>query len=136
MCVGFVRGFAGALVQSAALVCDTCRWEAVACVSQLTVTLQGESVFCIGHSTYRTLEPLPITGCVFYQDTPPVVYPLSAISVQGIFVNFRDLLYFNGGKLPFAAAQIGNAYRNEISPRAGLLRVREFTQVREILDLN
>jgi hypothetical protein len=50
--------------------------------------------------------------------------------LQGIFVNFRDLLYFNGGKLPFAAAQIGNAYRNEISPRAGLLRVREFTQVR------
>jgi len=45
-------------------------------------------------------------------------------------VNFRDLLYFNGGKLPFAAAQIGNSYRNEISPRAGLLRVREFTQVR------
>jgi hypothetical protein len=52
------------------------------------------------------------------------------IILQGIFVNFRDLLYFNGGKLPFAAAQIGNAYRNEISPRAGLLRVREFTQVR------
>ncbi len=51
-------------------------------------------------------------------------------SPQGIFVNFRDLLYFNGGKLPFAAAQIGNAYRNEISPRAGLLRVREFTQAR------
>lgn len=44
-------------------------------------------------------------------------------------MNFRDLLYFNGGKLPFAAAQIGNSYRNEISPRAGLLRVREFTQV-------
>lgn len=34
----------------------------------------------------------------------------------------------NAGKLPFAAAQIGNSYRNEISPRAGLLRVREFTQ--------
>lgn len=38
------------------------------------------------------------------------------------------MLYYNGGKLPFAAAQIGNSYRNEISPRAGLLRVREFTQ--------
>ena len=50
-------------------------------------------------------------------------------TAQGIFVNFRDLLYYNGGKLPFAAAQIGNSYRNEISPRAGLLRVREFTQV-------
>ena len=49
-------------------------------------------------------------------------------TAQGIFVNFRDLLYFNGSKLPFAAAQIGNSYRNEISPRSGLLRVREFTQ--------
>ncbi|CAG9467587.1 unnamed protein product [Pedinophyceae sp. YPF-701] len=49
-------------------------------------------------------------------------------TAQGIFVNFRDLLYYNGGKLPFAAAQIGNSFRNEISPRAGLLRVREFTQ--------
>jgi glycyl-tRNA synthetase len=49
-------------------------------------------------------------------------------TAQGIFVNFRDLLYFNGGKLPFAAAQIGQSFRNEIAPRAGLLRVREFTQ--------
>ncbi|KAG7670107.1 putative Glycine--tRNA ligase, mitochondrial 1 [Nannochloris sp. 'desiccata'] len=49
-------------------------------------------------------------------------------TAQGIFVNFRDLLFYNGGKLPFAAAQIGSSYRNEISPRAGLLRVREFTQ--------
>ncbi|KAI7843806.1 hypothetical protein COHA_002704 [Chlorella ohadii] len=49
-------------------------------------------------------------------------------TAQGIFVNFKDLLYYNGSKLPFAAAQIGSSYRNEISPRAGLLRVREFTQ--------
>ncbi|CAD7695721.1 unnamed protein product [Ostreobium quekettii] len=49
-------------------------------------------------------------------------------TAQNIFVNFRDLLYYNGGKLPFAAAQIGQSFRNEISPRAGLLRVREFTQ--------
>jgi len=49
-------------------------------------------------------------------------------TAQGIFVNFRDLLYYNGNKLPFAAAQIGASFRNEISPRAGLLRVREFTQ--------
>eukprot|EP00271_Cylindrocystis_brebissonii_P010383 TRINITY_DN26558_c0_g1_i1.p1 TRINITY_DN26558_c0_g1~~TRINITY_DN26558_c0_g1_i1.p1 ORF type:complete len:717 (+),score=144.98 TRINITY_DN26558_c0_g1_i1:155-2305(+) len=48
-------------------------------------------------------------------------------TAQGIFVNFKDLLYYNGGKLPFAAAQIGQAFRNEIAPRAGLLRVREFT---------
>ncbi|KAJ9550120.1 hypothetical protein OSB04_014165 [Centaurea solstitialis] len=48
-------------------------------------------------------------------------------TAQGIFVNFRDLYYYNGNKLPFAAAQIGQAFRNEISPRQGLLRVREFT---------
>lgn len=48
-------------------------------------------------------------------------------TAQGIFVNFKDLYYYNGNKLPFAAAQIGQAFRNEIAPRQGLLRVREFT---------
>ncbi|XP_064084920.1 glycine--tRNA ligase-like isoform X2 [Macrobrachium nipponense] len=48
-------------------------------------------------------------------------------TAQGIFVNFKRLLEYNQGKLPFACAQVGNAYRNEISPRSGLLRVREFT---------
>lgn len=42
-------------------------------------------------------------------------------------MNFKHLLEYNQGRLPFAAAQIGNAFRNEISPRSGLLRVREFT---------
>ena len=45
----------------------------------------------------------------------------------GIFVNFKRLLEFNQGRLPFAASQVGNAFRNEISPRSGLIRVREFT---------
>ncbi|WAQ94005.1 SYG-like protein [Mya arenaria] len=47
-------------------------------------------------------------------------------TAQGIFVNFKRLLEFNGGKLPFGGAQIGAAFRNEISPRSGLIRVREF----------
>ncbi|KAJ7062120.1 hypothetical protein C8F01DRAFT_1136488 [Mycena amicta] len=37
------------------------------------------------------------------------------------------LLEFNNGRVPFASAQVGRSFRNEISPRAGLLRVREFT---------
>ena len=45
-------------------------------------------------------------------------------TAQGIFVNFKRLLEYNGGKLPFAGAQIGQAFRNEIAPRSGLLRVR------------
>lgn len=52
-------------------------------------------------------------------------------TAQGIFVNFRRLLEFNGGRMPFAAAQLGLGFRNEIAPRNGLLRVREF-QMAEI----
>ncbi|XP_052826299.1 glycine--tRNA ligase isoform X1 [Octopus bimaculoides] len=48
-------------------------------------------------------------------------------TAQGIFVNFKRLLEFNQGRLPFAGAQIGDSFRNEISPRSGLIRVREFT---------
>ncbi|CDS42067.1 glycyl tRNA synthetase [Echinococcus multilocularis] len=48
-------------------------------------------------------------------------------TAQGIFVNFQRLLHFNQGRLPFGAAQIGSAFRNEISPRSGVIRVREFT---------
>eukprot|EP00871_Galdieria_phlegrea_P000209 jgi/Galph1/1189/GphlegSOOS_G6051.1 len=47
-------------------------------------------------------------------------------TAQGIFVNFRRLLDYQGDKLPFACAQVGSAFRNEIAPRSGLLR--EFTQ--------
>jgi len=48
-------------------------------------------------------------------------------TAQGHFLNFNRLLEFNNGRIPFASAQIGRSFRNEISPRAGLLRVREFT---------
>lgn len=48
-------------------------------------------------------------------------------TAQGMFVNFKSLLDYNGGKIPFGCAQIGNAFRNEVAPRSGLLRCREFT---------
>ena len=46
---------------------------------------------------------------------------------QGILLNFKRLLEFNAGNMPFAGAAIGSAFRNEIAPRNNLLRVREFT---------
>jgi glycyl-tRNA synthetase len=64
---------------------------------------------------------------------PQVTRPLTFHSylrpetAQGHFLNFNRLLEFNNGRIPFASAQIGRSFRNEISPRAGLLRVREFT---------
>ncbi|KAG0299930.1 Glycine--tRNA ligase 1, mitochondrial [Dissophora globulifera] len=48
-------------------------------------------------------------------------------TAQGQFLNFKRLLEFNNDRMPFASAQIGRSFRNEISPREGLLRVREFT---------
>ncbi|KAI0402290.1 glycyl-tRNA synthetase 1 [Xylaria palmicola] len=55
--------------------------------------------------------------------TPVYLRPETA---QGQFLNFRKLVDFNQGAMPFASASIGKSYRNEISPRSGLLRVREF----------
>ena len=49
-------------------------------------------------------------------------------TAQGIFIPFKRLLRFFRGKLPFGVVQVGKAYRNEISPRQGVIRLREFTQ--------
>jgi glycyl-tRNA synthetase len=49
-------------------------------------------------------------------------------TAQGIFINFRRLSNYFREKLPFGVAQIGRAFRNEISPRQGVIRLREFNQ--------
>ena len=49
-------------------------------------------------------------------------------TAQGIFTDFSRLLRFYRDKLPFGAVQIGKSYRNEISPRQGMIRLREFSQ--------
>jgi len=47
-------------------------------------------------------------------------------TAQGIFTNFHLLYRHNREKLPFGVIQVGKGYRNEISPRQGTLRQREF----------
>jgi glycyl-tRNA synthetase len=47
-------------------------------------------------------------------------------TAQGIFVNFKNVLDATSRKLPFGIAQIGKSFRNEITPRNFLFRVREF----------
>jgi len=49
-------------------------------------------------------------------------------TAQGIFLNFKFCLEQNGGQLPFGICQVGKSFRNEIAPRGGLIRQREFTQ--------
>lgn len=47
-------------------------------------------------------------------------------TAQGIFTNFHLLYRYSREKLPFGVIQVGKGYRNEISPRQGTLRQREF----------
>jgi glycyl-tRNA synthetase len=50
-------------------------------------------------------------------------------TAQDIFMDFKRVQQSMRAKLPFGIAQVGKSYRNEISPRQGLIRIREFTQM-------
>ena len=50
-------------------------------------------------------------------------------TAQGIFVNFRNVQRSTRRKLPFGIAQIGDAFRNEITPGNFIFRTREFEQM-------
>ena len=49
-------------------------------------------------------------------------------TAQGIFIAFKRISRFYKDKLPFGIVQLGKSYRNELSPRQGVIRLREFTQ--------
>ena len=50
-------------------------------------------------------------------------------TAQNIFTNFKNVVDSTARKLPFGIAQIGKAFRNEITPRNFIFRVREFEQM-------
>lgn len=50
-------------------------------------------------------------------------------TAQDIFINFKNVLDAAPHHLPFGIAQIGKAFRNEITPRNFIFRVREFEQM-------
>ena len=62
------------------------------------------------------------------EDTASQVY-LRPETAQGIFVNFANVLVASRRKLPFGIAQIGKAFRNEITPGNTTFRTREFEQM-------
>ncbi|KKQ33880.1 MAG: Glycine-tRNA ligase [Candidatus Nomurabacteria bacterium GW2011_GWB1_37_5] len=61
-------------------------------------------------------------------DSSAVSY-LRPETAQGMFVNFKNTVDAFHPKLPFGMAQIGKAFRNEITPRDFLFRQREFEQM-------
>jgi len=54
---------------------------------------------------------------------------LRAETCQGIYVNFENILNSMRLKIPFGVAQIGKAFRNEITPKDFIYRTREFEQM-------
>lgn len=50
-------------------------------------------------------------------------------TAQGIFINYKNVLDSGMYSIPFGIAQVGKAFRNEISPRQFLFRKREFEQM-------
>jgi len=71
---------------------------------------------------------------MFQTNMGPVVEEGSTIylrpeTAQGIFVNFKNVLQFARKKPPFGIAQVGKAFRNEITPGNFIFRTREFEQM-------
>ena len=66
------------------------------------------------------------TGAVKSEDSKVYLRPETA---QGIFLNFGNVVDTMRVKVPFGIAQIGKAFRNEVTPRNFIFRSREFEQM-------
>ena len=62
------------------------------------------------------------------RDESAIAY-LRPETAQGIFANFRNIVDSGRLRIPFGIAQIGKAFRNEITPRNFIFRSREFEQM-------
>jgi glycyl-tRNA synthetase len=62
------------------------------------------------------------------EDNTSEIY-LRPETAQGIFVNFKNVLRTTRKKMPMGIAQIGKAFRNEITPGNFIFRIREFEQM-------
>ena len=62
------------------------------------------------------------------EDNANVIY-LRPETAQGIYVNFQNVLNTSRKKVPFGIAQIGKAFRNEVTPGNFIFRMREFEQM-------
>ncbi len=68
-------------------------------------------------------------GAASADDDPTALAYLRPETAQGIFVNFKNVLDTSRRKLPFGIAQIGKAFRNEVTPGNFIFRTREFEQM-------
>jgi glycyl-tRNA synthetase len=116
---GHVTGFSDPLVE-----CKSChlRWRADDLTESKCPTCGGE----LTEPQQFNLMFKTFMGSV--EDSASTVY-LRPETAQGIFVNFENVLGTTRKRLPFGIAQIGKAFRNEITTGNFIFRTREFEQM-------
>jgi glycyl-tRNA synthetase len=125
---GHVAGFTDPLVD-----CKTCKSRFRADQLESAQCPQKPSKHPGEHTTCELTEPR-MFNLMFktfmgpVEESAAVVY-LRPETAQGIYVNYLNVLQSSRQKVPFGIAQIGKAFRNEITPGNFIFRTREFEQM-------
>ncbi|NUQ21555.1 MAG: glycine--tRNA ligase [Gemmatimonadaceae bacterium] len=126
---GHVAGFTDPLVD-----CKQCKKRFRADDPRIKGTPGTPDVVCPACGNRGTLSAARLFNLMFktfmgpVEDTASVVY-LRPETAQGIYVNFLNVQQSTRQKVPFGIAQIGKAFRNEITPGNFIFRTREFEQM-------
>jgi glycyl-tRNA synthetase len=126
---GHVAGFTDPLVD-----CRNCKKRFRADDPRIKGTPGSPEAQCPSCGTKGTLSEPRLFNLMFktfmgpVEDSASVVY-LRPETAQGIYVNFLNVQQSTRQKVPFGIAQIGKAFRNEITPGNFIFRTREFEQM-------
>ncbi|MGQ0541035.1 MAG: glycine--tRNA ligase [Blastocatellia bacterium] len=103
---------------------------------KLDVDPADSKFICSNCGSKNLTDPRPFNlmfrttiGAVSADDDPASLAYLRPETAQGIFINFKNVLDTSRRKLPFGIAQVGKAFRNEVTPGNFIFRTREFEQM-------
>ncbi|MDT8367964.1 MAG: glycine--tRNA ligase [Longimicrobiales bacterium] len=119
---GHVEGFTDPLID-----CSNCRRRFRA---DLPEVADGQCPVCGTKDAFGEARQFNLMFKTFMgpvEEDASVVY-LRPETAQGIFVNFQNVVTSARQRVPFGIAQIGKAFRNEITPGNFIFRTREFEQ--------
>ena len=119
---GHLKGFADPLIE-----CKICHKRLKADDSELMQAHEAEHK---GKSSWTEPKMFNLMTEVYLGNTEPKLKAyLRGEITQGVFVNFQNVVNSSRVKVPFGIAQIGKAFRNEITPGNLTFRSREFEQM-------
>ena len=126
---GHVAGFTDPLVD-----CKQCKKRFRADDPKIKGTPGTPDVVCPACGNRGTLSEPRLFNLMFKTFMGPVEESASTVylrpeTAQGIYVNFLNVQQSSRQKVPFGIAQIGKAFRNEITPGNFIFRTREFEQM-------